>query len=123
MIILNMLNEYYIGMNKTTSTSVATRVESEAAVSDNTVWNDSENSTSDYTADNSDDYELNTEDQMVDEVCNMIWDGWASNDPVYPEYDDITYGMVMDYLFEDSNYYYWDYDYDTDNTKQNIRYS
>lgn len=40
MIILNMLNEYYLGMNKTTSTSVATRVESEVAVSDNTVWND-----------------------------------------------------------------------------------
>lgn len=55
MIILNMLNEYYLGMNKTTSTSVATRVESEVAVSDNTVWNDSENSTSDYTEEDSDD--------------------------------------------------------------------
>ena len=53
----------------------------------------------------------------------MIWDGWASNDPVYPEYDDITYGMVMDYLFEDSNYYYWDYDYDTDSVTMNGTYT
>lgn len=122
-IILNMLNEYYLGMNKTTSTSVATRAESEVAVSDNTAWSDSESSTPDYIEENSDDNELSTEDQMVDEVRDIVWDGWASKDPVYPEYDDITYGMVMDYLFEDSNYYYWDYDYDTDSVTMNGTYT
>ena len=112
MIILNMLNEYYLGMNKTTSTSVATRVESEVAVSDNTVWNDSENSTSDYTEEDSDDEYayISGADKVIDEVCGTVWDGWENYDPDHPEWDEITYGMVMDYLFEDSTYYQWSYD-------------
>lgn len=117
MIILNMLNEYYLGMNKTTSTSVATRVESEVAVSDNTVWNDSENSTSDYTEEDSDDEYayISGADKVIDEVCGTVWDGWENDDPDHPELDEITYGMVMDYLFEDSTYYSWYYDDTTGN--------
>lgn len=117
MIILNMLNEYYLGMNKTTSTSVATRVESEVAVSDNTVWNDSENSTSDYTEEDSDDEYayISGADKVIDEVCGTVWGGWENDDPDHPELDEITYGMVMDYLFEDSTYYSWYYDDTTGN--------
>ena len=117
MIILNMLNEYYLGMNKTTSTSVATRVESEVAVSDNTVWNDSENSTSDYTEEDSDDEYayISGADKVIDEVYGTVWDGWENDDPDHPELDEITYGMVMDYLFEDSTYYSWYYDDTTGN--------
>lgn len=97
---------------KTTSTSVATRVESEVAVSDNTVWNDSENSTSDYTEEDSDDEYayISGADKVIDEVYGTVWDGWENDDPDHPELDEITYGMVMDYLFEDSTYYSWYYD-------------
>ena len=111
------IDEDYLGMNKTTSTSVATRVESEVAVSDNTVWNDSENSTSDYTEEDSDDEYayISGADKVIDEVYGTVWDGWENDDPDHPELDEITYGMVMDYLFEDSTYYSWYYDDTTGN--------
>lgn len=62
---------------------------------------------------NSSDDELNPisyEDKVINEVYGTVWDGWENYDPDHPEWDEITYGMVMDYLFEDSTYYQWSYD-------------
>lgn len=65
----------------------------------------------------SSDDELNPisyEDKVINEVYESVWYDWESHDPAYPKYADITYGMVMDYLFEDSTYYQWSYDAATD---------
>ena len=53
---------------------------------------------------------ISYEDKVINEVYGTVWDGWENYDPDHPEWDEITYGMVMDYLFEDSTYYQWSYD-------------
>lgn len=75
------------------------------------------NSTSDYTEEDSDDEYayISGADKVIDEVYGTVWDGWENDDPDHPELDEITYGMVMDYLFEDSTYYSWYYDDTTGN--------
>lgn len=73
--------------------------------------------TSDYTEEDSDDEYayISGADKVIDRVYGTVWDGWENDDPDHPELDEITYGMVMDYLFEDSTYYSWYYDDTTGN--------
>ena len=59
---------------------------------------------------------ISEEDRMPGYVYISVWPGWAERDPAYPEYKDITYGEVLDYLF-DGNDSDWSYDKASDSVK------
>lgn len=65
---------------------------------------------------------ISEEDRMPGYVYIAVWPGWAERDPAYPEYKDITYGEVLDYLF-DGNDADWSYDKASDSVKVSGTYT
>lgn len=66
---------------------------------------------------------ISTEDRILSAVYTAVWPGWMENDPAYPQYADLSYGIVMDYLFQDSTYYNWSYDEKSDSVRLNGTYT
>ena len=111
-IILNTLDENYTGTGETASADATMPVESDKSTSDSEAWNtdDSGISESDDIGTTGDGLGYSAgQIQLINEAYGTVWPGWINGfNPDSPKYDDISYGMVMDVLLDGEGDWYFD---------------